>query len=126
MNPKIVMLVLFCLIFGAAEAQTSAKPLDPVKDRKEKDGYVIQLNPAPQNTILFDILKDGAPVFNQPMNPVTLQPPGFESREDAWKLAEWMIGQYAGQGKFPAQVPPQVALQLNVKLIRTPTSKQHP
>ena len=126
MKKQIIMLVLSCVLLSTADAQSSQRPLDPVKDRREKDGYVIQLKPAPQNTVLFDILKDGTPVFSQPMNPVTLQPPGFESHEDAWKLAEWMIGQYAGQVKFPAQVPPQVALQLNVKILRTPTVNQQP
>jgi hypothetical protein len=109
-----LLLVLFC---WQAVVKAQQKPLliDPVKDKREKNGYTIQLKMAPSNTVLFDIWQTGKPVFNQPNNPVTMLPQGFESKDDAWKVAEWMVGEYNGQAHFPPMVPPHVARQLNVK-----------
>ena len=105
------------LQMGAAVIFAQQKPLliDFVKDKKEKSGYTIQLKTARGNTISFDLLKAGRPVFNQPMNPVTMLPMGFVTKNDALKVAEYMIDQYGKQGKFPQILPPNVSAILNLQ-----------
>ena len=111
---KISLILLLQIVLGTLHAQQRPMLLDPVKDRKEKDGYTIRLKMAPGNTILFDLLKDQQTVFKHHMNPVTMLPQGFSSKEDAFKVAEWMIDKYGAQGHFPPMVPPGVARQLNL------------
>ncbi len=105
------------LQMSAAVIFAQQKPLliDPVKDKKDKGGYTILLKAAPANTVLFDLLKAGKAVFNQQMNPVTMLPIGFDTKNDAWKVAEYMIDQYGKQGKFPPILPPNVAIILNIQ-----------
>jgi hypothetical protein len=100
-------------------AQQKQLLIDPVKDRKEKNGYTIQLKMALNNTILFDLLQAGKSVFKQPINPLTRLPIGFDNKEDAWRVANWMIDQYGKEGHFPSLIPPNVARQLNVRNINT-------
>jgi len=88
---KISLILLLQMILGILHAQQHPMLLDPINDKKEKGGYSIRLKTAPGNTILFDLLKDQQPVFKQAMNPVTMLPQGFSSKEDAFKVAEWMI-----------------------------------
>lgn len=111
---KISLILLLQIVLGTLHAQQHPMVLNPVKDKKEMNGYTIRLKMAPGNTVLFDLLKGQQPVFNHSMNPVTMLPQGFASKEDAFKVAEWMINKYGAQGHFPPMVPPGVAKQLNV------------
>lgn len=110
--PLLVLLLVSALTIFAQQ-----KPLlpDPVKDKKEKNGYTIQLKMALGNTVLFDLYQAGKPVFSQPMNPVTMLPQGFDRKQDAFRVAEWMIDQYGKEGRFPPVVPPGVAGRFNIK-----------
>ena len=67
------------------------------------------------NTVLFEIIKQGQQVYNHPMNPINLRPEGFTTKEDAFKVAEWMIKQYGKQDRFPPMVPPHVIHELKVR-----------
>lgn len=111
---KISLILLLQMIMGMLHAQQHPMLLDPINDKKEKNGYSILLKMAPGNTVLFDLLKGQQPVFKQAMNPVTMLPQGFSSKEEAFKVAEWMIDKYGAQGHFPPLVPPDVARKLNV------------
>ncbi len=107
---------LLMLPFISSVSVHAQKPSVPGnEDRKKIQEFTIQLRPAPANTVLFDIVRQGRPVFNQPMNPVTMLPKGFQTKEDAFKVAEWMITQYGRLEHFPPMVPPHVAQQLNIK-----------
>jgi hypothetical protein len=113
------VIFLFCLLFYCghqiAHAQQPPLLLDPVKDKKEVQGYTIQLRPAPGNTVLFEIFKQGRPMYQHPMHPVTMLPEGFPTKEEAYKVAEWMIKEYGRQPHpFPPMVPPHVTKELKV------------
>ena len=112
---KTCLLILLQMNAAIIFAQQKPFLIDPVKDKKEKNGYTIQLKTAPGNTVSFNLLKTGKPVFNQPMNPVTMLPMGFVTKSDAWKVAEYMIDQYGKQGQFPQVLPPNVAVILNIQ-----------
>lgn len=119
---KISLILLLQMILGTLHAQQHPMLLDPINDKKEKDGYSIRLKMAPGNTVLFDLFKGQQPVFKHAMNPVTMLPQGFSSKEEAFKVAEWMIDRYGAQGHFPPLVPPDVARKLDVanSLPKTP------
>jgi hypothetical protein len=97
-------ILLICLLFFSgqqlAHAQQPPLLLDPVKDKREVQGYTIQLRPAPGNTVLFEIFNHG-----HPMHPVTMLPEGFLTKAEAYKVAEWMIKEY---GRQPHPFPPMV------------------
>ena len=111
---KISLILLLQIVLVTLHAQQHPIVLNPVKDKKEMKGYTIRLKMAPGNTVLFDLLKGQQPVFNHPVNPVTMLPQGFSSKEDAFKVAEWMIDKYGAQGHFPPMVPPDVTRKLNL------------
>jgi hypothetical protein len=113
---KIYLLLSFSFLFAAlAKAQQPPIMIDPVKDKKEISGYTIQLKMAPRNTVLFEIMQQGKPVYMHPMNPVSMLPEGFDTKEDAFKVAEWMIREYGKQPHFPPMVPPHVVRELKIK-----------
>ena len=87
-------------------------------DRKEIDGYIIQIRPAPAATFLFDILKNGQLVYHQNNNPFTLQSEGFENRDDAFSVAEWLIKEHKTTQHFPPIVPRHVADLYKIKINR--------
>jgi hypothetical protein len=103
-NILLICLLLFC---GQQIAHAQKPPLllYPVKDKKEVQEYTIQLRPAPGNTDLFDIFKQGRPMYQHPMHPVTMLPEGFPNKDEAYKVAEWMIKEY---GRQPHPFPPQL------------------
>jgi hypothetical protein len=84
--------------------------------KKEIDGYTIQIKPAPLETFLFDILKDGRPVYTLMNNPFTMKPEGFEKRNDAFNIGEWLIREFKMTQHFPPIVPPHVADLYKIKI----------
>jgi hypothetical protein len=49
------------------------------------------------------------------MNPINMLPEGFTTKEDAFKVAEWMIKEYGNQNHLPPMVPPHVLHELKIK-----------
>jgi hypothetical protein len=96
-------------------AQQKPIAIDPAKDKKDVNGFTVQLRPAPGNTVLFFILKQDKIAFEYPMNPITSKQEGFEDKEDAFKVAEWMIRQYGSESKFPINIPSVIATVLQLK-----------
>lgn len=92
-------------------------PKNKLQEKKEIEGFMIQLKQAPHNTYLFEITQNGLPLGIRPRNnPVTMTPDGFNSKEDAYKMAEWMIGQYKKTGHIPPFVPHHIAKELNISV----------
>ncbi len=110
-------LTLIALVLSAHTifAQQKNAFIDSVKDSREFNGYNIQLKAAPGNSFLFNLLKGAKPVFNPPINPLTRSPLGFARKEDAYRLAMWMVAQYGKSGQFPMLLPPELAKQLNLQ-----------
>ena len=111
---KLCSLVLFLLLFGlGASAQITVTERND--DKKEIEGFTVQLRTAPGNTYLFDILQ--GPVVLDPSlrnNPATSLTKGFATREDAFKVARWMIQRYKKDGHLPSVVPPHVLDELKI------------
>jgi len=107
---------LLVLIFSitVAHAQQVEK-FNPEKDKREINGYTVRLMPMPANTFGFFIMKGNKPVYSQFSNPFSNRPVGFKSKEDAYKLAEWVAGEDSKNGRPPVAIPPTVLKQLNLQ-----------
>lgn len=107
-------LLMLILTSSASVLAQKASPINPA-DKKEIGELIIQLRAAPGNSYLFDILH-GPINLNDGIkdNPATMLPKGFASKEDAFKVAEWMIKQYKKHGHLPPGVPPHVLDELKI------------
>ena len=95
------------------------EPVNPMKDKQEYQGYTIRLMPAmpapgSMGSYGFDILKDNKPVLHQVRNPLPFYPKGIQKKEDAYKIAQWMISEYTNTGHWPKIVPPHIARELKI------------
>lgn len=95
------------------------EPVNPMKDKQEYQGYTIRLMPAlptPQSmgSYGFDILKDNKPVVHQFQSPL-LSPKGLQKKDDAYKVAQWMIREYNKTGHWQTMVPPYIANELKIE-----------
>jgi hypothetical protein len=111
---NIYLLIAAFTIIGSACAQPPTMP-NVFGEKKIIQGMNVLLRPAPGNTYLFDILPSGKePIPPMLNNPVTLLPEGFETKEQAFKAAEWMISEYKKTGHFQPFIPSHVARELNI------------
>lgn len=106
---------LVTAVFTQVAAQKSQVAPDSVSGKKSYQGYVISLRTAQNNTVLFDLIQKGRPVFKQPLNPVTMQPEGFASVDEAERVARWMIDNYGRPGFFPPTIPYTVTKDLQLR-----------
>jgi len=95
------------------------EPVNPMKDKQEYQGYTIRLMPAlptPQSmgSYGFDILQNNKPVVHQFENPLPFLPRGIQKKDDAYKIAQWMIREHAKTGHWENMVPPNVANELKI------------
>ena len=112
---KIFLLMILQMTVYVVIAQQPTL-LNHQKDKKEIGGLTVHLRAAPGNTYLFDLLQGPIPLENGLRNnPATMLPKGFATREDAFKVAEWMIKQYKKHGHMPAIVPPHVLDELKIE-----------
>ena len=113
MKPKhftLIFIFLFTCII--VHAQTAEK-FSPQRDQKIMNGYTIHLTPAFGNTLGFAIMKGNKPVWSQPFNPLSAAPTGFKNKEDAYKVAEWIITKGIKNG-IPQKISPRDLKQLNL------------
>lgn len=108
---KICLLLIVQIAVFTAFAQNPQNP----KDKKDPREITVKIKNAPGNTYLFDIMQGPLPLgLAMQNNPATMLRKGFASREDATKVAEWMIEQYKKDGHLPAVVPPHVLDKLKI------------
>jgi hypothetical protein len=121
---KLLLTFSCCIAFVFSQAQTAnpPRPIDPRKDFRMIDGYKVSLKPAPMNTYLFEIWKGNKMEYFDMMNPVTMQPEGFKTQDDAYKVAGWMIKNSPRRnGLIEGHIPPHVVQELKIS---DPFSKQ--
>ena len=112
--------LLCAFVFSIVTAYgQQAEKFNPEKDKREINGYTIRLMPMPANTFGFFIMKGNKPVYSQLSDPFSHRPIGFKSKEDAYKLAEWVTGEDSKNGRPPMKIPLSVAKQLNLQSTNT-------
>ena len=112
---------MFLLISVTTIFAQQAEKFDPAKDQKQMQGYVIHLVPVPGGTFGFTIIKGKKAVWSQLSNPFVPGQNGFKLKEDAYKLAEWIVSEEIKNGAAPKRFTPQLAKQLNIN----PDSSPH-
>ena len=119
----IILQIAVCTLFAQKNEPVNLQrpePVNPMKDKQEYQGYTIRLMPAmpiPQSmgSYGFDILKDNKPVVHQFQNPLPFSPKGIQKKEDAYKIAQWMIQEYKKTGHWQNIVPPHIAHELKIE-----------
>jgi hypothetical protein len=124
MKKLCLLLMLQCAVFTLFAQQPATRPNMPepvntMKDKQEYQGYTIRLMPAlptPQSigSYGFDILKDNKPLVHQFQSPL-LSPKGLQKKDDAYKVAQWMIKEYNKTGHWQTMVPPHIANELKIE-----------
>lgn len=99
---------------------SALEPVNPIKDKKEYQGYTIRLLPAMpmpgrMGSYAFDILRDNKPVVHQVQNPLPFFPKGLQKKDDAYKAAQWIIQEYQKTGHWQNVLPPHVAHDLRIE-----------
>jgi hypothetical protein len=92
---------------------------DGAKDTQKYQGYTIRLIPIMhrwQNTVSygFDIIKENNALVQQLRNPLPFLPEGVQKKEDAYKVAQWMIREYIKTGRWQNTMPPLIANELKI------------
>lgn len=114
--------VAMCTLFAQKnefKREQSSLEFNPIKDNKEYKGYVIKLIPAlpnPNNLFSygFKILGKNMPVLHQDKNPVPSIAIGIQNKEDAYKIAEWIINNYKKTRIWKDTLSEQEAQEINI------------
>src|SRR5688500_11693946 len=101
---RIYLLIMLQIVACTLFAQKN-EPVNPMTDKQEYEGYTVRLMPAmagQESTVIygFYILKDNKPVVHQFQNPLPFSPKGIQKKEDAYKIAQWMIREYKNTGHW--------------------------
>jgi hypothetical protein len=120
---KIVFLfIMLQLAAGAVFAQklnavnSQKDTFNPFLDKREYKGYLIKLKISGQSQFGFDILKTHSPQIIQIQNPLAFSSKGVQKKEDAYKIAQWIIGEYEKTGHWEHTVPPHIVKRLGIDL----------
>ena len=52
---------------------------------------------------------------HQFQNPLPFSPKGIQKKDDAYKIAQWMIGEYKKTGRWQNIVPPHITRELKIE-----------
>ena len=101
---------------------TRPEPVNPLSDKQEYLRYTIRLipaMPAPGSVASygFDILINNKPVVHQFQNPLPFSHNGIQKKEDASKIAQWIIQDYKKTGHWQNTVPAYIAHELKIETL---------
>ena len=85
-------------------------------DQKIINGYTVRIIIAMPNGYGFDIMQNNKPLVHQVQNPIPFAPKGIQEKEDAFKIAEWLIKDYQEHSHWRNTIPPHVARELKIKI----------
>ena len=94
--------------------------VDAAKDTQKYQGYTIRLIPVMHRwqktgSYGFDIIKENKAQVHQFPNPLPYLPGGVQKKEDAYKIAQWIIKEYLKTGHWQNTMPPHVANELKIE-----------
>ena len=114
MKQKKTTMLLGLLLMAITVSAQQTERFDGAKDKKEINGYTVYLVPAFGNTFGFGIIKGKRSIAVQLNNPFSPALAGFKTKEDAFKLAEWVVNEDIKNGRPPQHFSQEVAKQLNL------------
>jgi hypothetical protein len=89
-------------------------PGDLLRERQEYKGFVIALRTAVGNDYRFDILMDNKPIEYGFQDPLPFSR-GIRKKDDAYKIAQWIINEHQKTGHWKHTMPPHVARELKIE-----------
>lgn len=118
--------ILLILAFQIAAFIIHAQKIDPNKmatrlpiiemnNTRDYSGFTIKLIARNPSTYTFDILTGTMTIAHHFQNPLAFSRKGIQKKEDAYKIAQWMINQYKKTGHWENMMPPHVAQQLAIQ-----------
>jgi hypothetical protein len=113
----LLLLQMTALLLFAQTAPNNPKApefIDRVREQKTINGYTVRLLPTAGGGYGFDILQNNKPVVHQFQNPLPYAPKGVQKKDDAYKIALWMITQYRAKRRWEPMMPPHVARNLKI------------
>ena len=115
----ILVLQLATLIIHAQKVDPNSiakrVPVIEMNNTRDYSGFTIQLISKNLDRYSFDILTGTKTMAHHFQDPLPFSPKGIQKKEDAYKIAQWMINQYKKTGHWENMMPPHVA-QSNWKL----------
>jgi len=90
-------------------------PVVEINNTRDYSGFTIKLMSQNVTGYSFDISgeKNLARHFQ---NPLPFSPKGIQKKEDAYKIAQWIINEYKKTGHWENMVPPHVLKELKIEL----------
>ncbi|MDP9229373.1 MAG: DUF4907 domain-containing protein [Bacteroidota bacterium] len=116
MLPKLLIGLFLFVMAADASAQKKEPPVNWHKDKKQVDNFTIRLLPSIGNTYGYEIQVAEITLERQYYNPFAKAPMGFRKKEDAYKVATWVIKEFKKTGRMPHHFPPNVAHELKVPI----------
>ena len=90
-------------------------PVIEMNNTTDYSGFTIQLISKNLDRYSFDILTGTKTLAHHFQDPLPFSPKGIQKKEDAYKIAQWMINRYKKTGHWENMMPPHVAQQLEIK-----------
>jgi hypothetical protein len=106
---------LIFISFAICAQQQLPIPPNSVTDQKSINGFTVKLIPTIQGGYGYDIFLNDKLVVHQFQNPIPFAPNGIQVKEDAFKVAEWMIKDFQANGQWQNSIPPHIARELKIK-----------
>jgi hypothetical protein len=115
----ILVLQLATLIIHAQKVDPNSiarrVPVMEMNNTRDYSGFTIQLISKNLDRYSFDILTGTKTMAHHFQDPLPFSPKGIQKKDDAYKIAQWMINQYKKTGHWENMMPPHVAKQLEIK-----------
>jgi hypothetical protein len=118
---KNCMIILLLLVTFSAFAQKPDSiglsrfvPVDLLRESIEYKGFMITLRTEAGRDYRFDILMDNKPIEYGFPNPLPFSR-GIRRKDDAYKIAEWIINEYQKTGHWKHTMPPHIARELKIE-----------
>jgi hypothetical protein len=118
---KRTLLILFLIVaaflthaqkINAGNTLTKVPAVD-INNSRIYNGFTITLISTNITTYTFDILA-ARNLTHHFKNPLPFAPKGIQKKEDAYKVAQWIIGEYKKTGHWENMMPPHIARQLQI------------
>jgi hypothetical protein len=114
-----VILVLLATFNAFAQKRDSIGfgrfvPVDLLQEKIEYKGFMITLRTEVGRNYRFDILMDNKPIEYGFPNPLPFSR-GIRRKDDAYKIAQWIINEYQKTGHWKHTMPPHIARELKIE-----------
>jgi hypothetical protein len=111
---QIIILSLCAQKADSAHSLQTMHGVDLNEARAYRD-FTIKLTPQNLNNYGFDITTDTKVLTRHFQNPLPFSAHGIQKKEDAYKIAQWIINEYEKTGHWENLVPPHVLKELKIQ-----------